>query len=136
MYEGVADDLMRPPVNAMRLSLHPNGVAPRIVNLAEWRGHLLHRLRQQVDLTADPVLIELQRELLSYPAPSEPHARPHDGVVIPFKVRAAGTLLSFLSTTMIFGTPLDITLSELALESFFPADAETAAAVRRLSQQG
>ena len=132
LYEGVAEHLLAPRVNAMRLSLHPQGLAPRIENLAEWRAHLLHRLRQQVDLTADPVLVELQRELLAYPAPPAPAAQRND-VIVPFRVRTSLGVLSFFSTTMVFGTPIDITLSELALESFFPADSETAAIVRNIS---
>jgi transcriptional regulator with XRE-family HTH domain len=132
VYEGVSPELLARPVNAMRLSLHPEGVAPRIANLAEWRAHLLHRLRQQVDLTADPKLVELQRELLSYPAPP-PDGSGRQDVIVPFKVHTSAGLLSFFSTTMVFGTPIDITLSELALESFFPADRETAQIVQRLS---
>ncbi len=132
LYEGVSPALLAQPVNAMRLSLHPEGVAPRIANLAEWRAHLLHRLRQQVDLTADPKLVELQHELLSYPAPQSDGSTRYD-VIVPFKVRTSAGLLSFFSTTMVFGTPIDVTLSELALESFFPADRETARIVQRLS---
>ncbi len=132
LYEGVAQQLLAPPINVMRLSLHPEGLAPKIVNLVEWRAHLLHRLRQQVDLTADPVLVELQRELLSYPAPLLPTAQCND-VVVPFRVGTPLGVLSFFSTTMVFGTPIDITLSELALESFFPANSETAAIVRKIS---
>src|SRR5258708_33434342 len=98
----------------MRLSLHPAGVAPRIENLAEWRAHLLHRLRQQVDLTADPKLDELQRELLSYPAPASA-ADSRNDVVVPFKVHTSVGLFSFFTTTMVFGTPIDVTLCELAL---------------------
>jgi transcriptional regulator with XRE-family HTH domain len=133
LYEGVAPELLERPVNAMRLSLHPNGLSQRIVNLAEWRAHLLHRLRGQVELTADPKLIELQRELLSYPAPPEHPGRNAHDIVVPLRVRVGESNLSFFSTTMVFGTPVDVTLSELALESFFPADAETAAAVQRLT---
>jgi transcriptional regulator with XRE-family HTH domain len=132
LYEGVAAELLAPPVNAMRLSLHPKGVAPRIENLAEWRAHLLHRLRQQVDLTADPKLVELQRELLSYPAPGLAQAGQND-VVVPLRIRTSVGLFSFFTTTMVFGTPIDVTLAELALEAFFPADKETADLVRRVS---
>src|SRR5579862_5743496 len=108
LYEGCDEALLQPPVNAMRLSLHPKGVALRIENLAEWRAHLLHRLRQQVELTADPSLIALQKELLSYPAPLvPPHAAPKlDTIAVPFTVRIAAGRLSFLSTTMVFGTPV------------------------------
>lgn len=137
---GVAPALLQSPVNVMRLSLHPAGLAPRIANLPAWRAHLLARLRQQIELTADALLTELLGELSAYPAPkgSEPRspaARDDDGVVVPFQLLTEGGLLTFFSTTTIFGTPLDITLSELALESFFPADAATAEAVRRFAEQ-
>jgi transcriptional regulator with XRE-family HTH domain len=136
MYEGVAADLLAAPVNGLRLSLHPQGLAQHIANLDEWRAHLLARLRQQIDLSADAVLVALLAELLSYPAPRAVAGRtghPPNGVVVPFQIRIGADLLSFFSTTMVFGTPLDITLSELAVESFFPADAATAALVRGLS---
>lgn len=133
MFEGVAEELLVAPMNALRVSLHPRGLAPRIANLGVWRAHLLHRLRRQIDLTADPVLIELQREMLSYPAPPEPIGNRGDDAIIPLQIQLRGKLLSLFSTTMIFGTPADITLSELALEFFFPANAETAAMVRGLA---
>jgi transcriptional regulator with XRE-family HTH domain len=129
---GVDAELLKPPVNALRLSLHPKGLAPRIVNLTEWRAHLLERLRRQVDISADAVLVELLKELRAYPAPSLPHKVNGAGVVVPFRLRYGDRVLSFLSTTTVFGTPVEITLSELALESFFPADAETAEAVKGL----
>ena len=130
--------LLQPPVNVLRLSLHPKGLAPRIANLTEWRAHLLARLRHQIDLSADPVLVALMRELVAYPAPRVPgHPKPveqdYAGVVVPFRLVSEAGILSFFSTTTIFGTPVDITLSELALESFFPADAATADALRRLA---
>jgi transcriptional regulator with XRE-family HTH domain len=133
MYEGVAGHLMQ-NVNAMRISLHPQGLAPRIVNLPEWRAHLLARLKQQADLTADPELIALQAEVTRYPAPQtpQPSADPN-AVLVPLKIRVGADVLSFFSTTTVFGTPVDVTLSELAVESFFPADEETAILVRRLS---
>jgi transcriptional regulator with XRE-family HTH domain len=133
---GVDPALLQPPVNVLRLSLHPAGLAPRISNLAAWRAHLLARLRQQIDLSADPVLVELMRELCDYPAPrgARSHRPPTDrddaGIVAPFQLVTEGGLLTFFSTTTIFGTPIDITLSELALESFFPADAVTASVMR------
>jgi len=132
LFEGVDPALLESPINVMRLSLHPRGLAPRIANLDEWREHLLHRLRQQIDLTADPVLIDLMAELLAYPAPPRPRSQVAPGPVITLRLRVGCDVLSFFSTTMIFGTPVEITLSELALECFFPADAETAAAVERL----
>jgi transcriptional regulator with XRE-family HTH domain len=137
---GAAPALLQPPVNVLRLSLHPDGLAPRIANLAEWRRHLLDRLRRQVDLTADPVLTALLQELRAYPAPASLSPRrnspddPIAGVVVPFRLATEGGVLSFFSTTTVFGTPLDITLSELALEAFFPADAATADALRQLAR--
>jgi transcriptional regulator with XRE-family HTH domain len=134
MYDGVAADLLEPPVNAMRLSLHPQGLAPKIVNLAEWRAHLLHRLRHQVELTADRTLIDLLREVSEYPAPAEKvgqvHGLEHD-IAIPFRIKTSSGVLSFFSMTTVFGTPVDVMLSELALELFFPADDETAVTVQR-----
>lgn len=132
LYEGCAEELLRPPVNGLRLTLHPQGMAPRIANLAEWRAHILARLKQQIDMTAFPELIALRRELLSYPAPPEAQdLMAEQAVAIPLKVQTSLGLLSFFSTTTIFGTPVDVTLSELALELFFPADAATARAVER-----
>lgn len=130
---GVAPALMQPPVNVLRLALHPNGLAPRTANLAEWRDHLIARLRRQVELTAEPKLVELLRELESYPAPrrngpAPPH-EPAATVAVPLRLRVGERVLSFFSTVTVFGTPLDITLSELAIEAFFPADAETAEAL-------
>jgi transcriptional regulator with XRE-family HTH domain len=131
---GIDAALLKPPVNVLRLSLHPAGLAPRIVNLAEWRDHLLARLRHQIELTADPVLIDLQHELASFPAPRRTRPAPRDdyaGVIVPLRLAGDGGELAFFSTTTVFGTPVDVTLSELALESFFPADAATAQALRR-----
>ena len=135
-YEDVAPELMQPPVNALRLSLHPRGLAPRIANLAEWRGHLLYRLRRQVELTADAALIELLREVSAYPGGSHPPAQTslleHE-IVVPFRIKTAGDILSFFSLTTVFGSPVEVALSELALELFFPADDATDAAVRRMT---
>jgi transcriptional regulator with XRE-family HTH domain len=127
---GVAAELLAPPVNVLRLSLHPAGLAPRIVNLAEWRSHLFARLRRQVDITADPALVRLLEELHRLPAPAgaAEHAHGDGGAVfVPFKLATDTGVLSFISTITVFGTPVDITLAELALESFFPADERTAA---------
>ena len=133
LYEGVAPELMQRPVNAMRLSLHPKGVAPRIENLAEWRAHLLARLRRQVELTADPGLKELLDEVSGYPQPEAraPETGLEQAVLVPLKIRCSLGLLCFMSTTTVFGTPVDVTLSELAIEMFFPADEATAQAVRK-----
>jgi hypothetical protein len=131
---GADPSLLQPPINVLRLSLHPEGLSRRIANLAEWRSHLLARLRRQIEVTADPVLEELLDELYDYPAPGEEAAdnEEYAGVVVPFRFITEQGVLSFISTTTIFGTPVDITLSELAVESFFPADAATARALRDL----
>ena len=132
---GADPSLLKSPVNVLRLSLHPKGVAPRILNLAEWRAHLLDRLRRQIDVTADPVLADLHKELSAYPRGSlaPPHDKGYPGIVVPLHLKTEGGVLSFLSTTTVFGTPVDITLSEIALETFFPANAETAAALRAMA---
>ncbi len=127
---GVDPELARPPINVLRLSLHPDGLAPRIVNLARWRAHLLERLRRQVELTADATLARLLDELRGYPTgrpATTIYAHGDAGVAVPLRLRTDQGELSFLSTTMVFGTPVDVTLSELAIEAFFPADAGTAA---------
>lgn len=127
---GVSDALLVPPVNVLRLSLHPDGLAPRIANLAEWRTHLLARLDHQISVSADPVLAALRDDLSALPAPGPAGPageRRSAGVAIPIRLATARGVLSFISTTTVFGTPVDITLSELAIEAFFPADRETAA---------
>lgn len=132
---GVEAALLAPPVNVLRVSLHPRGLAPQIANLPEWRAHLLERLRAQGELTADPVLDRLMQELAGYPAPAvstKPPEQDYAGVVVPLRLVTPAGALSFFSTTTVFGTPVDITLSELALESFFPADAITAEALRQM----
>jgi transcriptional regulator with XRE-family HTH domain len=134
VYIGVAARLIQPPINALRLTLHPDGLARRIANLSEWREHSLARLRRQIDVTADPVLIELLRELSQYPVPGGKQyaVAPADesAVAIPFRIRTDQGLLSFFTTTTMFGSPVDITLSELAVECFYPSDAATAEIVR------
>ena len=136
LLSGVDSALVKPPVNVLRLSLHPDGLAPRIANLTQWRAHLLERLRRQVELTADAVLARLLDELRGYPKGErrEPaDARSDVGVAVPLRLRTEHGVLAFLSTTMVFGTPVDVTLSELAIEAFFPADAATATALRRIN---
>jgi transcriptional regulator with XRE-family HTH domain len=133
---GVAPALLTPPVNVLRLTLHPDGMAPRIVNLSEWRSHLLARLRRQIEVSADSALADLLKELTDYPAPAHTAEPAASGVAfaVPFRLATDAGVLSFISTTTVFGTPVDVTLSELALESFFPADPATAAALRHLAQ--
>src|SRR5262249_17493941 len=136
---GVDPPLLRPPVNVPRLSLPPAGRAPRIANFREWRGHLLARLGHQSDATADAVLVELLRELRDYPVPGGGEARAsawgaaHAGVVVPLRLVTSARVLSFIRTTPVFGPPLDLTLADLALEAFYPADAATAEALRTLA---
>jgi transcriptional regulator with XRE-family HTH domain len=125
---GAEPALLAPPVNVMRLALHPSGLAPRTINLSAWRNHLLSRLARQVEVSADPVLAALLDELRSYP--SLPGAAPVTetaDMVVPFELMTEWGPMTFLSTTTVFGTPMDITLSELAMECFYPADEATAA---------
>ena len=137
---GIPAALLQPPVNVVRLTLHPDGLAPRIRNLRQWRAHVLERIAHQAAVSADQVLIDLLAELKSYALPraSASDAGPNvlaDGgdVFVPLQLESDVGVLSLISTTTVFGTPLDITLSELAIESFFPADLATAAALRRLA---
>ncbi|MFI9363515.1 helix-turn-helix domain-containing protein [Kitasatospora sp. NPDC053057] len=135
LLDGVAPHLLRPPFNAVRIALHPDGLAPWIVNHRQWRGHLLERLEQQVELVGTESLRRLREEVGGYPEPAGDPADPADPaegvgevgrpVALPLRLRHEGRVLSFLSTVTTFGTPLDVTVSELALETFLPADAET-----------
>jgi transcriptional regulator with XRE-family HTH domain len=133
LLEGIPQRLLGQPFNILRLAFHPEALAPRTVNLAEWCGHLLERLHRQCEATADPELIKLYSELKAFPIPARSGPLPPDNVAIPFKLRHDGEVLSFFSTTMVFGTPVDITLSELALETFFPADDLTADRMRTIA---
>jgi hypothetical protein len=128
LLEGTDPALLAPPANVLRVSLHPNGLASRIVNLAEWRHHLLTRLRDDADRSADPALLALYEELRALPAPASP--RPYGSpqkIAVPLQIRnpTNGAVLSFISTTTVFGTAVDVTLAELTLECFYPADEET-----------
>ncbi|MFH1339607.1 MAG: helix-turn-helix transcriptional regulator [Pseudomonadota bacterium] len=133
LLQGIPPHLLGPPVNVLRLAFHPEALAARTVNLAEWCSHLLERLHRQCEATADPELLKLYAELKAYPIPARSGPLSSDNVAIPFKLRLNGEVLSFISTTMIFGTPVDITLSELALETFFPADELTAERMRAMA---
>jgi transcriptional regulator with XRE-family HTH domain len=129
--EGVADDLLAPPANVLRATLHPEGLAPRIVNFSQWSAHLVDRLRREVDLYADPRLVELLEELCAFPgvAGSPEPADTVSRLFVPLVLRSGAGELSFFSTVATFGTARDITVEELAIESFFPADEATAAAL-------
>jgi hypothetical protein len=134
---GVTDaSLLQPPVNVLRLSLHPGGLAPRIANLPEWRAHLLDRLRHQISVSGDPVLTDLLNELVALPAPTAPGVTFGSEIVVPLELVTEHGRISLLSTTTVFGTPVEVTLSELAIESFFPADATTAEILRGLVKPG
>lgn len=140
MMAGIDESLLTPPLNVLRASLHPKGLAPRIENLPEWRAHVLERLKHQVDVSADVQLDELYKELSAYPMPDGmPLHRAvitneYESMVVPCRIATPQGTLSLFSTTTMFGTPVDVTLSELAIESFFPADAATAEALRALAQ--
>ena len=139
IFGGVAAELTNPPVNALRLALHPEGLAKRTVNFAEWRSDLLARLRRQVETTGDPQLTALYDELSRYPAPPQKglrHAPNPTAVAVPLLLDSELGVLSLLSTITVFGTPVDVTVSELAIETFLPADRATADALRRLSVDG
>lgn len=135
--QGLPAHLLQPPVNVLRLSLHPEGLAPRIANLGQWRTHLMQRLRQQIASTGDEGLSSLLAELAGYPQPQTQTQRHLDGeylgVLMPFEFQTDAGLLRLISTTTVFGSAVDITLQELALETFFPADDATAQTLRRLA---
>ncbi|MFF9556781.1 helix-turn-helix domain-containing protein [Streptomyces albus] len=138
LLEGVSPRLLEPPLNAMRIALHPQGLAPRIRNLPEWRAHLLHQMGRQLALHRSPALRALHDEVAAYPFPDDGAAardraaageEPGEGesrFALPLVVEHQGRTLSFLSTIATFNTPLDVTVSELAVETFLPADPATA----------
>ena len=125
--EGVAPHLLEPPANVLRVSLHPDGMAPRIANLAEWRAHLLSRLRREIATTGDARLQELLDEVSAYPAPeSAPEVPAQGAIAVPLRIRTPTRELTFISTVATFGTAVDVTVAELSIEAFFPVDATTA----------
>lgn len=127
----VAPHLLEPPVNVLRLTLHPEGLAPQILNLDQWRSHVLDRLARQAAQTGDPALAALHVELTALPGGSDPYAHEQlADLFVPLRVLVGGQELAFLSTVTTFGTATDITLAELAVEAFFPADTATADAMR------
>jgi transcriptional regulator with XRE-family HTH domain len=129
---GVAEHLLAPPMIVLRLTLHPEGMAPRIVNLAEWRAHLLDRLGRQAVTSGDPALAALHDELAQLPGGDGSHAPDLAAgeIATPLRIRRGNTELSFISTYTTFGTAVDVTVSELSIEAFFPADETTAQALR------
>jgi transcriptional regulator with XRE-family HTH domain len=135
---GVAPELLEPPVNALRLTLHPDGLAPRIANLDQWSAHLLERLRRQAAISGDPELEELRDELAGYPGvvASLPHGEQGEAaIVLPLRLRDGDRELAMFSTVTTFGTAVDITVAELAIEAFYPADEETADFLRGIASR-
>jgi hypothetical protein len=138
----VAPELLTPPVNALRMSLHPKGMAPQIVNLAEWRTVILRRLAHEIDVTRDPVLVDLHRELMSYGAQLKTkgvNTEADDSIggsvplLVPMQLRTPHGVLSFWSTTTVFGSAMDTTIAELAIETFLPADEQTRFALQAMA---
>jgi hypothetical protein len=139
LVSGAEPMLLRPPVNMLRLCLHPAGLAPRIVNLTQWRAHVIARLRRQIDTSGDAKLVDLLEEIRDYPNPRPVSAREYDEsdmIATPFRLATIDGVLSFLGTTTSFGTPIDITVSELSIEAFLPADARTAEVMRGVAHRG
>jgi transcriptional regulator with XRE-family HTH domain len=133
LIEGVAEHLLEQPVNVLRLSLHPDGLALRIANLHQWRSHLLDRLAHEAVALGDPALGVLHEELAGYPGgASEAELDPAFDIAVPLRLRHGGRELAFISTRTTFGTAADVTVAELSIESFFPADEQTAEAMREL----
>lgn len=133
-----AADLLEPPVNVLRLALDPRGIAPRIANFPEWRAHLLARLGAQIDASGDPVLIALEAELRVLPYPRTPGPPPQasgQAIAVPLVLDLPQGRLSLISTTTVFGSPVDLTLSELAIEAFFPADSQSRAILNAMRAQ-
>jgi transcriptional regulator with XRE-family HTH domain len=131
--EGVSPQLLAPPVNAMRVALHPDGMSSRITNFAEYSAHLLEQLRRQALLTTDPIIAELEKEIRSYPGVSDAPPeldQPAVPLFVPLNIRVSGQEMSFFNTLTAFGTALDITMAELTIEALYPADEATATAVR------
>jgi transcriptional regulator with XRE-family HTH domain len=135
LLDGVAPELLEPPVNVLRVSLHPGGLAPRIANLAQWRAHLIGQLDRRRGATGDPRLHRLAEELRHYPGGDGPAAEPTE-VVLPLRLRTGDGELALFSISAQVATAADVTVEELVVESFYPADEPTAAALRRISVRG
>jgi transcriptional regulator with XRE-family HTH domain len=132
LLEGVAPELLAEPANGMRIALHPRGMAPRTINFEEWSAHLLRRVRRQLALTGDAELEALYAELVSFPGvKAEPPHSSESAILLPLRLQHPEGELAFFTTVSTFGTPADITLSELAIEAFYPANADTAMRMMR-----
>lgn len=139
LYEGCSEELLRQPVNAVRLVLHPQGMGARILNYVEWRAHTLHLLRNQLEMQADDGLEALLVEVQGYPAPPRSEATlgfdASQRLATPMRIATRFGTVSFLNTLTVFGTPSDVTLAELALEMLFPADEETSEIVAQMERE-
>lgn len=136
LIEQVSPALLAPPVNVLRIALHPDGLAPQIANYGEWHAHILHRIDLQIEASADAGLIALREELAGYAVEANDNDSRHvSSIAVPLVLDTIAGQIRFVSTVTIFGTPVDITLSELAIEAFFPADAESAALLQKLAGQ-
>ena len=139
LYEGCSEELLRPPVNAMRLILHPAGMGPRILNFVAWRTYSVSVLRQQAEGRADRVLQDLLAEVVAYPVPPALDAQEcfetSELLATPLRVATRLGTVSFLNTVTVFGTPNDVTLAELALEMLFPADDQTVEIANRMDRE-
>jgi len=134
LIEQVSPALLAPPVNVLRLALHPDGLAPQIANYGEWCAHILHRIDLQIEASGDAGLIALREELAGYAVEANDNRGGHvSGIAVPLILDTIAGQIRFVSTVTIFGTPVDITLSELAIEAFFPADAESVALLQKLA---
>jgi transcriptional regulator with XRE-family HTH domain len=135
LMRGVAEHLLQPPVNVLRLSLHPEGLAPRIINLLQWRRHLLDRVAREALVSGDPALRVLHSELAAYPAArgSSDLEAAYPDIAVPLRLRHDGAELGFIATQTAFGTATDVTVSELSIESLFPAEPRTAQALHALA---
>ncbi|WP_437054406.1 helix-turn-helix domain-containing protein [Streptomyces sp. enrichment culture] len=129
LLDEMPESLLGPPLNAMRLTLHPQGLAPRIRNLREWRGHLLAQMQRQIALHRSAPLRKLYEEVAAYPVPeTAPEAEPEEPVpyfALPMQLEYRGRILSFISSISTFNTPMDVTVAELAIETLLPADPAT-----------
>jgi hypothetical protein len=135
LLDGVPERLLQPPLNAMRLTLHPEGLAPRIRNLRAWRGHLLTQMERQIALRRSEPLRALYEEVAAYPVPEAESGaesgaaaetqEPAPYFALPLQIEHEGRTLSFISSISTFNTPMDVTVAELAIETFLPADPAT-----------
>lgn len=123
--DGAAPELLEPPVNVLRLALHPDGMARRVLNLADWARHILESLRSRSRRSPDPRLDALIDELIRYVPPVAP-SPDHIGFAVPLRLQTDGGELRLITTRTSFATAVDVTLAELELEAFLPADESTA----------